>query len=840
MMADRRSKEDYVHQIVQPTIVEESKPTLVLDNSSLIQRDFTLDLMGKFKEFESLANLPVVMTQEGFDNIKLRYMGGFWVMIEFQSNISKEKFRNHIGVAWVDVEGIPLHAWTRNTFVKIAAKWGEFMYAEDIDETFLHRKRLCVKMKSEVNVFESFKVIIQGKVYWVRAKEVTGWVPDINDDEKDSNVSDDDAMENEFNEINAATGNENKRSPDPFNLYELLEKKNGETRDDENVEESPNKAKVQEENSVESGQFQQVSMPQNHRVSGSEHDKSMNFLSLNIQGLAKKAKKEWIKELCSQNNGNYAFEFDVSPSVGNSGGILCVWDPGFFRKENVTMSDYFVVLKGEWLSTSIRLMIISVYAPQELPEKMMVCATAFNSFISKGGLVDISLGGYEFTRSHRSATKMTKIKRSIEGDENGKYFHGILNISIRGILVDGDWIDDPVKVKKEFLTHFSDRFGSPCSSRLLLDDLNFPNQLTLEQKIDLESTISIEEIKRVVWDCGKDKSPGPDGFTFGFYRRYWSFIESDVIEAVQYFFQVGSFPQGCNSSFIILIPKLQDAKMVLKCFNLASGLRINMHKSKLMGVCVHSELVEGAANQVGCSTLNSSFTYLGVMVGGVMSRISMWEAIIHQVVKRLSKWKLKTLSIGGRLTLLKLVLGSIPIYHMSIFKVPMEDEVWLGDVTLKQIHLRIYALETNKLISVAEKLNHQSVVFSLRREPRGGTEHGQEIELSSRIADVVLSQMQDRWRWSLTGSGDFSVASVRKYIDDRSLPDLHSLTRWVNAVLIKVNVLAWKVSLDNLPTRLNLSIRGMEINSILCPICGAHVESMDHLMFSCSLASDLI
>nr|GEY83272.1 RNA-directed DNA polymerase, eukaryota [Tanacetum cinerariifolium] len=72
------------------------------------------------------------------------------------------------------------------------------------------------------------------------------------------------------------------------------------------------------------------------------------------------------------------------------------------------------------------------------------------------------------------------------------------------------------------------------------------------------------------------------------------------------------------------------------------------------------------------------------------------------------------------------------------------------------------------------------------RFPRGGVEQEQFDELSVLVHDVTLTPMSDRWIWALESSGDFSVASVIKVIDDKSLPDVDSKTRWIKYVPIKV------------------------------------------------------
>ncbi|GJX11690.1 RNA-directed DNA polymerase, eukaryota [Tanacetum coccineum] len=145
---------------------------------------------------------------------------------------------------------------------------------------------------------------------------------------------------------------------------------------------------------------------------------------------------------------------------------------------------------------------------------------------------------------------------------------------------------------------------------------------------------------------------------------------------------------------------------------------------------------------------------------------------------------------------------------------------------------------TNKVCSVASKFQ-DSIVSLFRRQVRGGAENSQFAQLQELVGPTILSNSADRWYWDLNGCGEFCVKDVRNLLDAHFLPKEDHATRWVKLVPSKINVLAWKVSLDRLPTRLNLISRGVTISSSSCPVCDSASEDLSHLFFSCSMASDV-
>ena len=71
-----------------------------------------------------------------------------------------------------------------------------------------------------------------------------------------------------------------------------------------------------------------------------------------------------------------------------------------------------------------------------------------------------------------------------------------------------------------------------------------------------------EEIKGVVFSMNPNKVPGPDGMLAHFYKFYWNIIGGEVIEAITTFFQRGCMLREKNHSYIVLIPKGNNAAMI--------------------------------------------------------------------------------------------------------------------------------------------------------------------------------------------------------------------------------------------------------------------------------------
>nr|GEY11087.1 hypothetical protein [Tanacetum cinerariifolium] len=108
------------------------------------------------------------------------------------------------------------------------------------------------------------------------------------------------------------------------------------------------------------------------------------------------------------------------------------------------------------------------------------------------------------------------------------------------------------------------------------------------------------------------------------------------------------------------------------------------------------------------------------------------------------------------------------------------DDNWCTGGNLKNLFLRVYALENNKRISVRDKLVYPTLNQSLRKWPRGGAEVSQMEKLKNMIDPVSLKQGKDSWVWSMNTSGMYSVASVRNLIDSCLLPSSGLKTRLPN------------------------------------------------------------
>ncbi|GJQ95177.1 hypothetical protein Tco_0006316 [Tanacetum coccineum] len=214
----------------------------------------------------------------------------------------------------------------------------------------------------------------------------------------------------------------------------------------------------------------------------------------------------------------------------------------------------------------------------------------------------------------------------------------------------------------------------------------------------LESPVSRDEVRNAVWGCGENKSPGPDGFSFEFFRKFWD--------------TVVDFAKAYDS---IRWDFLED---VLTAFGFGpkwcSWIRGCLHSG------MASVLPQWGQFLVGVSWI-LSYAWFHVTSSHPF-RYSTWLSIIREI------HSLKDRGVD--------LVSHCRIHVGNGLRTNFWKEVWIGDNPLCVLFPRIFALETNKDSSVAVKLS--SVTSSLRRPVRGGSESSQLSLLQEYIEGTIL------------------------------------------------------------------------------------------------------
>ena len=99
-------------------------------------------------------------------------------------------------------------------------------------------------------------------------------------------------------------------------------------------------------------------------------------------------------------------------------------------------------------------------------------------------------------------------------------------------------------------------------------------------------------------------------------------------------------------------------------FEATSGLLINLNKSEILPVG-RVENAELLAAELGCKVGSLPSTYLGLPLGASHKSVMVWDGMEERMRKRLALWKRQFISKGGRITLIRSTLASMPTYLMS-------------------------------------------------------------------------------------------------------------------------------------------------------------------------------
>uniref|UniRef100_A0A2N9H5P7 Reverse transcriptase domain-containing protein n=1 Tax=Fagus sylvatica TaxID=28930 RepID=A0A2N9H5P7_FAGSY len=319
-------------------------------------------------------------------------------------------------------------------------------------------------------------------------------------------------------------------------------------------------------------------------------------------------------------------------------------------------------------------------------------------------------------------------------------------------------------------------------------------------------------------------------------------------------------------------------KGVFIWFQAVFGLKINLSKSELVPVGNVPD-VNVLAGILGCRISALPLMYLGLPLGASFKKKSIWDAVVEKMEKRLAGWKRMYLSKGGRLTLIKSTLSSLPSYYLSLFPLPMSvarrieklqrDFLWGGMGDEHKYHLvnwhqictplqqgglgiRNLSIFNKALLGKWLWRVQQPYGVGLWKFIRAGWD-----SFSSHLTFKVGDGSRLRTTYRISGSSHHWDIAFSRQVQDCELETVTALMELLYSYPIRrgsLDELCWRPSSRKVPTRVAFFTWTAALGKILtvdnlrkrrvvivdwCCMCKDHGESVNHLLLHCSVAQEL-
>ncbi|KAH1122970.1 hypothetical protein J1N35_006130 [Gossypium stocksii] len=134
----------------------------------------------------------------------------------------------------------------------------------------------------------------------------------------------------------------------------------------------------------------------------------------------------------------------------------------------------------------------------------------------------------------------------------------------------------------------------------------------------------MEEIKKAVWSCDELKASGPDGFNLCFYRKCWEIAKHDLLGLMSDFFTFEKLEKSINSSFITLIPKVENPTEISKFRPIYLVSSLYKIVSKVLSRRLR-EVVGEVVSETQCPFIKGGQIFYGILIA---------NELIHTVIKR--------------------------------------------------------------------------------------------------------------------------------------------------------------------------------------------------------------